>query len=78
VEWDEDEQAQVLALLDYESQLCSGCGGFLPDTTDADGRWTAGLPHRCLRCDAVQTKQHDYEKTTNPSALVVWPVERTN
>lgn len=76
VEWDDEERARVLALLDYEAQQCSGCGGYLPDTTDPDGKWVAGLPSRCFRCDAVQRKQQDYRESQNPAALTVWPVHR--
>ena len=50
----------------------------MPDTTDPEGRWVASEPYRCLRCDAAQTKQSRYTESRNPSALVVWPVERVN
>jgi hypothetical protein len=67
----------VLAWIDYERSLCSGCGGYLPETTDPENesRYKAGLPHRCHRCDAVQSRQADYRDAKNPSALRIWPVE---
>ncbi len=58
--------------------MCHGCGGYLPDTTDPEGRWVASEPYRCLRCDAAQTKQSRYTESRNPSALVVWPVDRVD
>lgn len=61
--------------MEYEGQKCPGCGGFLPETTDPDQRYVAGLPHRCYRCDAVQKKQGEYRDQKNVEALQVWPVE---
>lgn len=71
----------MLALLDFEGQLCNGCGGYLPDTTDDTKSWTTELPIRCLRCDAVQARQAEYsnpEETTRPGALAIWPVHVKN
>lgn len=77
VEWDDDERAKVLALLDYEAQTCPGCGGFLPETTDPQMqfRYEADNPSRCHRCDALHAKQEAYKDQTRSSALVIWPVE---
>lgn len=71
----------MLAYLDWEALTCSGCGGYLPETTDADndGRYVAGVPHRCYRCHAIEAQRAEYEKpdsgTKFPRALVVWPAE---
>ncbi|OQO89933.1 hypothetical protein B1813_19020 [Saccharomonospora piscinae] len=67
----------MLALLEYEGQVCSGCGGWLPETAapEAEGRYVAHPPHRCHRCDAVQRKQREYHKADVPDALRGWPVE---
>lgn len=75
-EWDDEERGNVLALLEYERQLCSGCGGYLPETTDKNASYTAGLPVRCYRCDVIQSKQDEYKDQPNPGALVIWPVEQ--
>jgi hypothetical protein len=77
VEWDDQERARVLALLDVESQQCPGCRGWLPETTDNsnEGRYRASTPHRCHRCTAIQQKQAEYEKAKEPAALVMWPAE---
>lgn len=75
----------MLALIDFEAQQCTGCGGFLPDTTDPDTQWEAEPPHRCRRCDAMLTMQKKVTNTDpkkgpttreNPEALRVWPVQR--
>lgn len=67
-----------MALLDYEAQLCSGCGGYLPDTTEEDASYVADIPARCHRCDAVQSMQAEYSEQKNAGALAVWPVRRKN
>lgn len=79
-EWDEKERAKILAYLDYESQVCTGCGGYLPETTakENEGRYHAGIPGRCHRCDALQAQQDSYgkdETVKRPGALVLWPVD---
>jgi hypothetical protein len=68
----------VLAWLDYESSLCGGCGGYLPETTDPDASFLAEPPYRCKRCDVVETMQQEYEDQKNPRALRVWPAVKTN
>lgn len=74
-EWTDEERANVLALLAYESQLCQ-CGGYLPETTDPanEDRYRADLPKRCHRCNAVQQRQAEYSEANRPRALTVWPV----
>jgi hypothetical protein len=74
-EWDEESRAEVIAWLDYEAQQCPGCGGYLPDTTAPDAVYSAGLPHRCKRCDAIRARQEEYTESIRPDALVVWPTE---
>ncbi|WP_037355406.1 hypothetical protein [Amycolatopsis orientalis] len=65
-----------MAFLEYEALVCHGCGGFLPETTDADnaGKYVADLPHRCHRCDALAKQQEAYADSPQPNALKVWPV----
>jgi hypothetical protein len=81
VEWDEKERSRVLALLEYESQQCSGCGGWMPETTDPDARFEASPPYRCYRCDAVyrlrNSKEYSPERVKGPiEALQIWPVKK--
>lgn len=64
----------MLALLDYEGMQCPGCGGYLPETTDSESSYTADLPHRCFRCDAIQQRQESYKDSKRPGALALWPV----
>ena len=63
----------MFAWLDFEAQSCPGCGGYLQDTTSTD--YVATPPHRCKKCDAVKTRQKEYQESRNPDALVVWPAE---
>lgn len=75
-EWNEEQRGFVLAYLTYEAQVCHGCGGWLPETTngDNDGRYQVGTPGRCYRCTAIHKKQEGYEKQS-PRELVLWPAE---
>lgn len=71
-EWDTEQQAQVLALAAYRAQLCPGCGGYLPDTTDPqralDG-YEVDLPHRCGQCTALGRATPAYHESEVPHAL---------
>lgn len=79
-EWDDEQRGLVLALLDFESQTCHGCGGFLPETTDEKASYTAEAPYRCYRCTALNRQKAEYHKdfkddeTGKFDALAVWPV----
>ncbi|WP_033288248.1 hypothetical protein [Amycolatopsis jejuensis] len=76
-EWTDTDRSLVLAYLDYELLTCSGCGGYIPETTAAEneGRYEAEAPHRCHRCTAIARKREDYEEAPHASALVLWPTE---
>lgn len=76
-EWDEEERAWVLALLDYEADQCRGCGGQLSETTDPDteGKWKVQLPVRCHKCTALAEHQQAYAETKHNHALL-WAAER--
>lgn len=79
-EWDEKERAKIAAFFEYEALVCSGCGGYLPETTAAEneGHYHAGAPSRCHRCDALQRQQEDYagdDTVRRVGALALWPVE---
>lgn len=51
-EWDETEQAWILALAMYRETRCPGCGGNLNVTTKAEheDQYKAELPLQCFRC----------------------------
>ena len=52
--WIDEDRAYALALLSYEADQCSGCGGRRSQTTDPamDGHFKA-TPIRCFGCEAV-------------------------
>jgi hypothetical protein len=54
-EWDAGQQAWMLALARYRTEMCDGCGGHLPETTDpgSDGRYHVTGPFLCYRCEAI-------------------------
>lgn len=79
-EWDDEQRAHVLALLEVEALTHDACGGFLPDTTGeaADGRFEAELPVRCHKCTARAEAIAAYmtvDHAPHPEALL-WPTMR--
>lgn len=73
-EWDEQEQAWMLALAERESLTCTGCGGWLPETTalEHDGRYKPPTPIRCHCCDALGIAQKVRGDKERPQAQR-WP-----
>lgn len=69
---------KVLAILNFEAQKCSGCGGYLPGTANPDVAMWRLRRTGVFRCDALQTEQRGYAESRNPSALTVWPVDRVD
>lgn len=71
-EWNRDEQALMLALAEYRSELCDGCGGHLAETTrpENDGQYDADGPYLCYRCEAIGGARARFVKdrphVTNP------------
>lgn len=78
VEWDEQEQAWMLALAEYRACLCEA-GHWLPETTalEADGDWTVDPPVKCHACVATAIVADHYAKA-NPkqSHLARWRARR--
>jgi hypothetical protein len=76
-EWDDEQRASMLALHAYQSSLCGGCGGWLPDTTgdETDVSYVATDPVRCLRCTAISIQAKEYAEQDHPQALL-YPTER--
>jgi ribosomal protein S27AE len=77
-EWDEQQQAHMLALAAYRATLCPACGGFLPDTTEAEAedRYHCGPPHVCHRCVALDIATKSYVEDPHPSSLLFIPERR--
>lgn len=77
VEWDDEQRSWVLALIELEGQACSGCGGWLPHTTDiamSDGAFIADHPLRCHKCEALEIRRKSVQDKPNPGSFTVWPV----
>ncbi len=55
VEWDDDQQALILALALYRREHCDQCGGYLPETTDKANEYgyEAVGPFMCHSCEAM-------------------------
>ena len=55
VEWDQDQQALILALAEYRAETCDQCGGYLPETTlkANEGHYEAVGPFMCHSCEAL-------------------------
>lgn len=84
IEFDEDEQAGVLAYEELLDNQCPGCGGQIDETTDPDVHWHAPPPTRCFKCDARLTAQtpffeinQDTGKPLTPNVqALLWQVDR--
>jgi hypothetical protein len=66
-EWDERQQAYMLALLEYEARICPGCGHPLYISGDEEHNWDVE-PIRCWACDAVAQARAKDERL-RPEAL---------
>lgn len=60
----------MLALLQYDALCCSGCGGYLLDTTDRDAEETyRAEAARCHRCTAIAQEAEGYKDSRHSQAL---------
>jgi hypothetical protein len=73
VEWDEEQQALMLALSRHRALSCKGCGGWLPETTDieADGAYQVERPIRCHRCAAFSIATAKAKDMDKPESLLL-------
>ena len=71
MEWDEEQQATMLALAMVRQATCDGCGGHLPDTTapEAEGAYVADAPLRCHCCTAIAIKAEQYRDAAQAHTL---------
>jgi hypothetical protein len=79
VEWDDEQQAMMLALAEYRDSVHEACGGYLPDTTaaEADGQYVADIPSRCHLCTARAIAAEPYFKDDHPQPhALLFPVRR--
>lgn len=57
-EWDDEQRALMLALDQYERELCSGCGGHISSAFDPTvNRDVQSHEPRCLDCAAIEAKR---------------------
>lgn len=66
----------MLALQAYEDARCSGCGGFIPDTTKPEAEDSFRVEaSRCHLCTARAQEADGYKDNPHPQALL-YRVER--
>jgi hypothetical protein len=70
--WTEQDTAGALALAELEASICSGCKGFLPETTDARNEFAyqTSPPIRCHRCTHLEMIRDTYADQHHSSALM--------
>ena len=71
-EWDEQEQAWILALAEVRSWLCPcGCGQDRREAWDpaAEGKWRATVT-RCHARTAISAAMKPYAESPQPEALL--------
>lgn len=73
MEWDEEQQAYMLALGRHGDLSCKGCGGWLPETTEAEAEDTYVVqpPVRCHRCAAFSAGVDKARSMTHPASLLL-------
>jgi len=73
-EWDDDEQALMLALAEYEALTCGGCGGWLPETTALENsdNYAPPKPVRCHGCEAMSIA-HEHRGDKKRPGAQRWP-----
>jgi hypothetical protein len=72
VEWDEEQQAIMLALGRYRELCCPGCGGWIPETTGKDAKDTYAVDLvRCHRCSAHAMAAEKARSSSLPESLLM-------
>lgn len=76
-EWDEQEQAWMLALAEYRATRCPDCGRDVRECTDpaSEGKYRVPPPDRCHATTALVIAQKVNAESPQPEALL-WRVER--
>lgn len=72
MEWDEQEQAWMLALKAYRDTRCPGCNGNLTVTTaqENEDRYRHELPLECYRCQGFARSHKAQESHPYPLSLI--------
>lgn len=62
-EWDDENRAWAIALLQVEADTCRGCGEPLSESThpDAEDGYAVDLPTRCHACTALDQARAPYQ-----------------
>lgn len=67
----------MLALGEYRDLTCSGCGGWLPETTSVEAEgWRVNLPIRCGKCTAISVRQEQHSGDHKHIHATRWSAER--
>jgi hypothetical protein len=76
-EWDEEQQALMLALHVWRSNIHEPCGSYLPDaaSAEAENSYESELPVRCHVCTERARAYARYSESQHPEALL-FPVRR--
>jgi len=71
-EWDEREQAWMLALAQYRATRCPQCSGDLAVTTapENEEKFKAEPPMQCFRCLAFSRSHEEYREEKHPLSLL--------
>ncbi len=71
VEWDDDEQALMLAWRMYQSLLHT-CGHYLPKSTAPEAEYAYEVPEptRCNACTAIAQTVEAFKGAPHPQALL--------
>jgi hypothetical protein len=71
--WPDDDQAWAIALLEYEADLCSGCGQPRSESMDAGHEFDYHpTALRCHGCAAVATESERFSgPTSNTKGLMI-------
>lgn len=79
-EWDDNERAWAIALLEVEADTCKGCGQPLSETLQPEAYqgYEASDGAACQGCKAVRRKQDAYAKAKDPDLPILrFAVTRT-
>lgn len=67
----------MLAAAMARQLTCSGCGGWLPETTSTDAEeYTVPAPYRCGKCTALAIRQEAHAEDHKHLHATRWSAER--
>lgn len=72
-EWDDQQRGYMLALDLYRRMTCTGCGGWMPETTTHEAEdYAVSLPVRCGRCTALAIAQDRHAESSQHMHATRW------